>query len=99
MSLVQKFFLSLYSAIFTNRKCTSKNAKSCPEGILLGDRFCRDLLFVLIYPLHGVDALLLLQPLDELAVEDRSLNVLQRKLEKVCLQGNERMVKISSITL
>ena len=64
------------------------------QTFLLGVRFCRDLLFVLINPLHGVDALLLLQPLDEVAVQDRSLNVLQRKFVKVCLQGIERMIKI-----
>ena len=69
------------------------------QRILLGDRICRDLLFVLLYPLHGVDALLLLQPLDEVAVQDRSLNVLQRKFEKVCLQGNERVLKLSAKTL
>ena len=43
---------------------------------------------MLIDPLHGVDALLLLQPLDEVSVEDRSVQVLQRKFIKVCLQGN-----------
>ena len=95
MSKVQEYFMI---CVFTSHKDTGKIAyiimsrgtnQSTVQRFLLGDRFCRDLLFVLIYPLHGVDALLLLQPLDEVAVQDRSLNVLQRKLEKVCLQGKE----------
>ena len=56
--------------------------------ILIRNRLSRDLHFVLIYPLHGVDPLLLFQPLDEVAVEDRRVQVLQRKFIKVCLQGN-----------
>ena len=55
--------------------------------ILLRNHFSLHLLFLLIYHLHRVDAFLLLQLLDEVAVQDRGVEVLQWIFIKVCLQS------------